>query len=206
MLIFDIGGNIGMFSEKCFIKYPESKIVIIEPNDNLLIEIKNRLQDKNYILKNNLVSTNSNEEIDFFISNANTISTASLDWINNSRFSENYTWNNLVKKTTINLDDLIKEHGNPDLIKIDVEGYELEVLMGLSEKQKDICFEWAEEQYEKINKSCEHLIKIGYKEFGFVYGDEYLKTPEKYSSWNECEIHKDINVLRKEKWGMIWVK
>lgn len=205
-LIFDIGANIGNFTKKCLELHPKCKIISIEPNVELFNKLSERFDRENVIVISDLVSEKNGEEIDFYISNADTISTASVDWIENSRFSKNYKWSSAIKKQTINLDFLIEKYGNPDLIKIDVEGYELEVIKGLNTKQKDLCFEWAEEQYDNINKSCEHLYKIGYRDFGFIYGDDYLKKPEKYSSWNNCEIHKDINSSRKDKWGMIWVK
>ena len=205
-LIFDIGANVGKFTDKCLIDFDTAKIITIEPNDRLYVFLKQKYENKNVVVLSDLVSTNNNEEIDFYISNADTISTASQQWINNSRFSDSYIWYEQVKKKTINLDKLIQEYGSPDLIKIDVEGYELEVILGLTTKQNKICFEWAEEEYEKINQTCEYLKKLGYSEFGVVFEDEYLKEPEVFSSWEDSELHKDINIERKEKWGMIWVR
>lgn len=205
-LVFDIGANIGAFSEKILSFNENCKIILIEPNDDLKKTLEDKFIGKNVEILNFIVSEKSNEIIKFHISNADKISTASVDWILNSRFSNNYEWNKVVKKLSINLEDLIKKYGNPDLIKIDVEGYEYEVIKGLVSKQKEICFEWAEEKYEDINKTCEYLEKIGYDQFGFIYGDEYLKKPNLYSSWKDCNIHNDINPFRKEKWGMIWVK
>ena len=204
--IFDIGANLGAFTDECIKQHPDAEIIMVEPNDSLISTLENKFKNKNVKVLDFLVSTNSDEEVDFFISNTNTISTASRDWVENSRFSETYRWSEGVKKKTINLDTLIKNYGTPDLIKVDVEGYELEVIKGLSTKQKELCFEWAEEQYPDINKTCEHLKSIGYKEFGFIYGDDYLKKPETFTSWEACKIHNDINENRKEKWGMIWVK
>jgi FkbM family methyltransferase len=205
-LIFDIGANIGGFSDKCLVEHENCKIIIIEPNDRLFEILKFKYKDKNVVVLNDVVSTKNNETIDFYISNADTISTASTQWINESRFSNSYVWFEPIKKKSVNIDNLIERFGSPDLIKIDVEGHELQVILGLTSKQNKICFEWAEEEYENINKTCEYLQNLGYSEFGFAYGDEYLKEADTYSEWNKCEIHKDINIKRKEKWGMIWVK
>lgn len=204
-LIFDIGANVGNFTDKC-LELNNSRVVSIEANDDLVTHLKNRFSGKNVEVLNLLVSDESNKEIDFFISNADTISTASKDWIQNSRFSNDFSWNLVVKKRTITLDDLIYKYGSPDLIKIDVEGYEYEVISGLSTKQKDLCFEWTEEQYDMIDRTCQHLKSIGYLDFGFIYGDSYLTKPDKWTSWENCEIHLDIDKKRKEKWGMIWVR
>lgn len=204
--IFDIGANVGKFTEECFLRFPDCEVVCVEPNPQLITILNSKFENKNVIVVDKVVSTKNNDEIDFYLSNANTISTASIDWIENSRFSKEYRWDNIIKKETINLDELINLYGTPDLIKIDVEGYEYEVILGLSKKQKDICFEWAEEQYENINKTCEYLKKIGYEHFGVLEGDEYLKKPNFFTSWEESQLHSEIKNNRKEKWGMIWVK
>jgi len=101
--------------------------------------------------------------------------------------------------------ELVKIYGKPNLVKIDVEGYEYEVMLGLTQKLNDICFEWAEEQYENINKTCLHLKSLGYENFGCIYNDDYLIRPTTFSSWIDCDIHNNISSNRKMNWGMIWV-
>lgn len=207
MLIFDIGSNRGIFTDECLKKYNDCKIISLEANANLTKFLKEKYKNNlNVIVLNNIASKKNNEEVNFYISNADTISTASLDWINKSRFSNNYLWHKPIKILSKSLDNLISYHGSPDLIKIDVEGYEYEVIQGLTKKQNKICFEWAEEEYEKINLTCNYLQNLGYAEFGYIFGDEPLKEPDSYSTWQECSLHKIINVERKDKWGMIWVK
>lgn len=207
MLVYDIGANVGAFTDHLLKKQPDCNIILVEANPELSIYLNNKYKDnKNIKILNFAVSTNDQQEIDFYISNSNTISTASKDWINNSRFSKNYNWNTVVKIKTITLDKMIQEFGTPDLIKIDVEGYELEVVRGLTKKSSKICFEWAEEQYKKINKTCEHLMSIGYSHFGFIEQDEYLIEPDKYGEWKTSNFHSNIVPERKERWGMIWAK
>lgn len=205
MLIFDIGANNGNFTDNCLKSYPDATIVSIEANDSLIPRLKNRFyrNDKVHIV-NKIVSNKSNEIIDFHIGNQDTISTASREWITDSRFANNHRWDKTIRKQSISLDDLIKQFSKPDIIKIDVEGYELEVIHGLSEKQKDILFEWTEEGFKKTSLVCEHLIKLGYSKFGYTYEDHFLQEPTEYTSWENCKIHTDIVPERKKLWGMIW--
>jgi FkbM family methyltransferase len=205
MLIFDIGANTGNFTQEFLSAYPDSSMILIEANDDLIPILKEKfLGNQNIVILNYLMSSINNQHINFYISDTNTISTASHDWMNLSRFSDTYRWNKVIKKETINLDRLIEIYGKPDLIKIDVEGYELEVIKGLSSKQLEICFEWVEEDYDKLNSIVKYLEYLGYNNFGFTYTDNHITRPNRYSCWNECFIHNDIIPERKEKWGMIW--
>jgi len=103
-IIFDIGANEGKFTDVCLIKFPNAKIIVIEPNNylynKLIVKYSN---NKNIIVLDYLVSTNNDELLDFYISNASTISTASTDFIHNSRFSGLHEWYDPMKKKTINL-------------------------------------------------------------------------------------------------------
>ncbi len=86
------------------------------------------------------------EEKTMFISDAHTISTFSEDFIsttqNSGRFRQ-YNWNvkRQIKMTT--LDNLISKFGLPQFIKIDVEGFEIEVLEGLTKAINTISYEYA---------------------------------------------------------------
>lgn len=204
-LIFDIGGHVGLFTEECLNKYPDSKIVVIEANKDLYSNLHLKYNENPKVVAlNYLVSETTGNIENFYLCDYSQISTASIDWIQNSRFNSHNFYTS-VGVMTVNLDSLIKIFGKPDLIKIDVEGYELEVISGLSQKVGEICFEWAEEQYDKINETCQKLKSLGYNNFGYIIGDDFLKKPDFYTSWEGSDFHQIVNPNQKDKWGMIWV-
>mgnify|MGYP003151357011 CR=1 FL=1 len=227
-LIFDIGYNKGEFAQECIRRFPNCKVIGVEANLSLVYGIPDT---PNLKIINALVSSEDNKEVDFYIEPYQPgISTASKDFIENSRFTKgskylrpnSSNWMEPVKARTITLDMMIVEFGSPDYIKIDVEGYECEVLKGLTQKQKTICFEWREEAPEEVYKAVKHLQKLGYEKFGiigifeegdvfkkFTYsskGDPYLEEPDQYFSWDELDFDSLINPDRRVNYGMMFVK
>jgi FkbM family methyltransferase len=205
-IAFDIGANIGQTIDAIFNDY--DKIVAFEANPNLALGLRSRYtQDK--IIIESLGVSDKNEIKLFNISNSHVVSTFSNDWITNSRFTGVYEWNTSVQVNTITLDEIIKKYGIPYFVKIDVEGYEYEVFQGLTSLLEEtyFAFEWAEEQYEKINQTIDYLKSLGYSNFDYTYQD-YLLVLEtiNWKKWEDLTLHSDINPSRKEKWGMIYFK
>jgi FkbM family methyltransferase len=231
-LIFDIGFNVGEFSQTCFNKYKDCNVIAVEANPNLCNSVSQHFfTNYNFSLLNNLVSNKEDEEIDFYISHATTgVSTASTEFMNNSRFTQgsknlpqnSVSWAPPVKVQSTTLDAMIERYGMPDLIKIDVEGYELNVLSGLTQKANDICFEWHEEEKDNLYKILNHLQNLGYEQFGVIgwfdegdvfekatfsdKGDPYLEYPKNFYTLENLELDKLINPERRVNYGMFFAK
>jgi FkbM family methyltransferase len=231
-LIFDIGFNVGEFTQTCFNKYKECSVIAVEANPNLCNAVSQHFfTNYNFSLLNNLVSNNEGEEIDFYIShNATGVSTASTEFMQNSRFTKgskhlgenSINWAAPIKVQSITIDSMIERYGMPDLLKIDVEGYELNVLKGLTQKVNDICFEWHEEESKNLYKILEHLQSLGYEQFGVIgwfdegdvfekatfsdKGDPYLEYPKNFYTLENLELDKLINPERRVNYGMFFAK
>ena len=206
-LAFDIGCNIGQTSDFLLPSY--DKIICFEPNPNLVKQLKNKYLNNDKIIIEEIGLSSEESVKKFYISNSHVVSTMSHDWINNSRFTNVYNWNEEIEINTTTLDTMIEKYGTPYFIKIDVEGYEYEVFMGLTKLLEEtyISFEWAEEQYSKINETISYLQNLGYKNFSFTYQDNIVELEKiVWDSWENLSLHNDINTSRKEKWGMIYLK
>lgn len=203
MLIFDIGGNRGAFAD-CY-NSPKNTVVILEANSSLATFLKHKYQNYSNVHVLPLAVSDKLGRSTFYISNADTISTLSKDWVDNSRFTGSYSWQP-VEVETVTLDYLINLYGKPDFLKIDTEGAELEVVMGLSTKVPLLAFEFAEESKDKILLTVKRLQEIGFTEFGYTWADSYTERPAKYSSWEDLGLEEQLIPERKDKWGMIYCK
>lgn len=205
-LVFDIGANVGKTVSEFLQK--SDRVVCFEPNPRLASSLRGKFEGSPVIVDERGIS-NKNGIQTFKISNADTISTLSEDWITNSRFTNSYNWNNHVQIETVMLDSIVDEYGIPDYIKIDVEGHEFEVLTSFTKllPETTISFEWAEEQKSKIESTIHYLNKLGYNMFGFTESDKILFDDEvDWKEYKNFDLIESLTPERKEKWGMIYVK
>lgn len=203
-LLFDIGSNVLKYTYSNIDLY--DKIVAVEANPNLAERSRSIASYNPKIEILNYAVTNKNGIIDFFISSADTISTCDRQWIEQSRFSNDYIWFEPIKVPAITLDTLISIYGTPDLIKIDVESHEKEVIDGLSQKVPCLCFEIAEESKSKILLTIERLKFLGFTQFGYTVCDGYTDTPSEYKTWEDLGLEEQLIPERKSFWGMIFAK
>jgi FkbM family methyltransferase len=158
-LCFDVGANVGNRIEPML--QIGAKVIAVEPQKKCIEILQKKFGDRITIVTKGL---SEKEEVkEFYISDASTISSFSKEWIDKvkeTRFKY-YAWNKVEKVEMTTLDNLINQYGLPAFIKIDVEGYELEVLSGLSKKVKFISYEYTvPEQTNKAVACLQKLISI----------------------------------------------
>lgn len=141
---------------------------------------------------------------EFYQSETSEVSTASREWIFDSRHSAYY--NDPIPVECETLDGLITGWGKPDVVKIDVEGYESKVIRGLSTKIDLLSFEFAEEFPDEIYLCLELLNNLGYDRFNWSHGDEYTYVPDVWINYREFLriAQATLNPKDKSNWGMIY--
>ena len=108
---------------------------------------------------------------------------------------------------TDTLDSLVNAYGIPDYCKIDVEGYEAEVLRGLSKKIGIISFEFTSEFVFKSIECLCMLRSLGYISFNISVGEEPHWALENWNDW-ESMLSTLVNSCKQRPglWGDIYAK
>lgn len=159
-LCFDVGANIGN-RVKPFLALG-ARVVAVEPQKECCDILHKRFGDTIVVVNKGLGAREERRE--FFVSDASTISTFSSDWMKaateTKRF-EGYTWSDVRQVELTTLDALIARHGRPDFIKIDVEGFELEVISGLSQPVPMLSFEYGVPEFsDRLEQGLRLLQRI----------------------------------------------
>jgi FkbM family methyltransferase len=103
-----------------------------------------------------------------------TVATASPGWIDRVRASagfERVRWAEAIAVPAVTLDALIARHGLPRLCKIDVEGYEAEVLRGLSRPIPVVTFEYLPAAIDLVQRAAVLLAALGPYRFNVTLGE-----------------------------------
>jgi FkbM family methyltransferase len=103
------------------------------------------------------------------------------------RFGKSKQWTQVIDVPVIKLDAVIEEHGLPSFIKIDVEGFEIEVLSGLSKAVKAISFEWTPETREQTSLCLERCENLGMRHFHISFNESMRFAHSKSLSRNDME-------------------
>jgi FkbM family methyltransferase len=155
-LCFDVGANAGNRTQ--LFRELGARVIAVEPQGSCVEELNRRFGDdaEVAIVPSALGSSPGTAEI-AVCDEDTTISTMSARWRNEGRFSDHsWTRHETVPVTTLDL--LIEEHGSPSFCKIDVEGFEKQVLEGLSAPVHCISFEFTKEFLDDA-RACVALLE-----------------------------------------------
>ncbi len=163
-LVFDIGANVG--DKTKIFRALGSKVIVIEPQNACIGYLTKRFIDDSVVILPAAVGSSEGQGT-ISIGPAKGISSMSPVWLEAvrraNRFEHIWDRSQDVKITT--LCSLISEYGVPDFIKIDVEGYESEVLRGLTHPVKALSFEFHPEHLEDTKLCVRQLMALGDVEF-----------------------------------------
>lgn len=208
-IYFDVGANYGNRIEPLINE--GLKIIAVEPQLHCIEYLKEKYDKQIIIIPCGLGSKKGSQTM--YLSDAHTLSSFSQDWINAVKKSGRFgqcNWNKKQKVKITTLDDLILNYGLPRFIKIDVEGYEYEVLKGLSKPVNIISFEYAiPENKHSLLQCIDRIIKIGEDYtvlFNYSVGESMELSLKNWIPKNEILKEIESNRFINSDFGDIYVK
>lgn len=122
-----------------------------------------------------------------------TVSSMSPQWIDavseDDRF-RSIRWDSAVEVTVTTLDELIATHGEPAFCKIDVEGFEVEVLRGLSRPLRALSYEYLPPAHDAALQALERVERLG----PYVYNYSPIETM-RYASGRWLSAQELVRLL-----------
>ena len=181
-LCFDIGANIGRKTD-VFLKLG-ARVIAVEPQPECIhfLQKKYRFNKMVTVVGKAIDSTIDTKNL--YLSEVNSLSSLSKDWIKAYQLNEQrerIRWEKQVKVETTTLDELIRIYGQPKFCKIDVEGYELPVLKGLTQAITTLSFELAPASIPMVEPCITYLSSLGSVQFNLSQGEN--PTEFNYKNW-----------------------
>jgi len=206
-IAFDVGANRGTRT-KVF-KRLGAIVVAIDPQEHCVDILKREYGGNTHVFIEQVALGSKEGDVEMMIQDdANMLATLSEDFIKaTERYAPTDKWNRdhivMVKVNT--LDNLILKYGMPSFCKIDVEGYEYEVLMGLSQPIRALSIEFQPILFEEIARNVKRLKELGFVEYNYSMGETMKLVLPRWVTSEEL-IKRMLSLLRDMNCGDIYAK
>lgn len=183
---FDIGAHLG--DRSAAFQALGARVVALEPQPELAKWFKRVLKHPDITLLPCAAGPQPGFA-DIAISVGNpTLSTLATEWrsqvaTRNAGFSQ-VQWEQTLRVEVTTIDHLINTYGEPSFIKIDVEGFEAEVLMGLSHPVAAISVEFIAGMLEVSHHCVKQFSRLGDYRFNAIAGEQ---RQFRWTAWQTSE-------------------
>lgn len=220
MLLFDVGANRGDATIAGLQK--GYKVIALEPAPIIYgALVNNFIYSPNVIPLRVAISDTDNQRVEFYEAQEDGLSTLNKEWLTNESLPYAGKAFRTVSANTITMDSLVKIYGEPDLIKVDVEGAEWNVFRGMTKAYGTLAFEWTDVTLHEHQEQIKYLESIGYKEIAPQFIVNHLEEPKEWffikdfylSDWVDAHRDewtnggwKETNLRPTADVGMVWLR
>lgn len=206
-LCFDIGANIG--NRIASLRRLGLRVVALEPQPKCYSLLQASFGADQDVTLVNKAAGSAVGKATMMVSDTHILSTLSQSFIEatskSGRF-EKITWDKSITVEVVTLDALIAQYGVPYFIKIDVEGFELETVRGISRPINLISLEWTPELTDNLVACIEYLSKLGPISCNLSWGESMRLARSKWV--DKDRLIATLNELRDENYlfGDIYIR
>jgi FkbM family methyltransferase len=160
---YDIGANYGFYTILAKRLMNKGEIHSFDANPKIFKYLKKNVHIFSNVILNNKAINNKEGIIPFYLNNKHSGASSANESVINEDFKK-------IDIQSITIDDYIKNHKKPDIIKVDIEGGEKNFILGaqklLTNYNPIIIMEVWSKKYKNNNlsvKAVEELLKLNYK-------------------------------------------
>jgi FkbM family methyltransferase len=157
-LTFDIGANHGQTTEKLL--RPGCKVIAVEPGVENVEVLKMKFKHNPSVTVVSKGVSDKDEILPFYFNKTQNRSSSFIE-----KWNQGAECHYSVRVTT--LDKLIEKFGRPQFIKIDVEGFELRVLKGLTQRVPSLSFSYHGRTWDETLEGITLVNKLGKARYNF---------------------------------------
>lgn len=179
-LAFDIGSHVG--DRIGAFRRLGARVIAVEPQPDCLSAIRAIYGDDPDVVVVEAACARETGRLVLHVNSANpTVSTASAEFISAAAGAsgwEGQVWDREIEVEVTTLDDLISRFGGPRFVKIDVEGFEADVLAGLTKPVPCLSIEFTTIQRDVALRCIDRLMGLGTYRFNAALGESQMLSFE----------------------------
>lgn len=174
-VVFDVGANTG--ERSAVFAQLAGKVIAVEPQRACIDGLVKRFAGTNVVVIDKAVGEQRGTDVLNRTVGMTTTASMSNRFMADIQASGRFgnRWDGEERVETITLDDLVALHGKPSFIKIDVEGFEPEVIRGLTAPVDAFSIEFHPELLYMAKEVLDHATKLGPIITNYALGNNFTK-------------------------------
>jgi FkbM family methyltransferase len=171
-LAFDIGAHTG--DRTRLLLRAGARVVAVEPHPALSAKLQRTFEaEPDVVIVAEAVGTEAGSAELRWPAGGLPMASMAEEWVERVQSSGRFrvAWEEHAVVSVTTLDELIEGHGLPTFCKIDVEGYEEQVLAGLTHPIASLSIEFTPEFLDSTERSLARLAELGEYRFAYSVGE-----------------------------------